>query len=263
MSIRNYIPNIVTCMNLVCGVVGIVFSFCGHLDYALYTMLCGAFFDFCDGFVSRALKAGSEFGKQLDSLSDVITFGLLPGLMFTMYMVLGSHAVHIWDLDAGGEVYDLGSAGDMASGGWSVWACIPLLLPVFAALRLAKFNVDAAQSMSFLGLATPASALLCGCLTYYIFGHPASFLAEWARGPVFLPLLSIILCALMVSRIPMFSLKINGGVSKKPLLIVAAAIIVFTIVLLCLGVHISLIATSLLALYPLYNIILYIFKGKN
>ncbi len=244
MSFKNHIPNAVTCMNLVCGVLGIVFAIYGRLDFALYAMLGGAVFDFCDGFVARTLKAGSDFGKQLDSLSDIITFGLLPGLMFTMYMVSAGDIIHL------GE-----TAFTAEPKGWSVWACVPLLLPVFAALRLAKFNIDAAQSTSFLGLATPASALLCGCLAYFIFGHPSSILAEWARGPIFLPLLSLILCALMVSRIPMFSLKFTSGVSKKPLFIVAAAIVVITVVLLCVGIHISLIAAIFLALYPLYNII--------
>ncbi len=253
-------------MNLVCGVVGIVFTICDRLDYGLYAMLGGAFFDFCDGFVARALKAGSAFGKQLDSLSDVITFGLLPGLMFTTYMVMGSNAVHVWDLGAGGEGYDLGTAGDITSG-WSVWVCVPLLLPVFAALRLAKFNVDEAQTTSFLGLATPASALLCGCLTWFVYGHPSSFLAEWARGPIFLPLLSLVLCALMVSRIPMFSLKINAAFSaspspKKAIVIAGIIILAIIVVLLCLGMHISLIATILLALYPLYNIVKNIFTER-
>ncbi len=239
-------------MNLVCGVVGIVFAICGRLDYALYAMLGGAFFDFCDGFIARALKAGSAFGKQLDSLSDVITFGLLPGLMFTIYMVSSRDIISVGEMDFTTEPK-----------GWSVWTCIPLLLPVFAALRLAKFNVDDAQTTGFLGLATPASALLCGCLTYFLYSHPSSILSEWAIGPIFLPLLSVVLCTLMVSRIPMFSLKFNAGVSKKPLFIAAVFIVVIMIVLLCLGMHISLIATILLALYPLYNIIRYIFKGKN
>ncbi len=238
MSIKKHIPNAVTCMNLVCGVLGIVFTIQGHLDYGLYAMLCAALFDFCDGFAARALKAGSEFGKQLDSLSDVITFGLLPGLMFSIYMVMGNGAVHIL-------------------------AFIPLLLPLFAALRLAKFNVDEAQGKGFLGLPTPASALLCGCLIWFVYGHPSSFLAEWAGGPVFLPVLSVVLCALMVSRIPMFSLKFTASTPKKPIIIVAAAIVVVVVVLLCLGMHISLIATILLTLYPLYNIIRALFSHRK
>ncbi|MCD8206635.1 MAG: CDP-alcohol phosphatidyltransferase family protein [Bacteroidales bacterium] len=257
MAVRNYIPNTVTCMNLVCGVVGIVFAIRGRLDFALYAMLGGAFFDFCDGFVARALKAGSAFGKQLDSLSDVITFGLLPGLMFTMYMVSAYGVIYVGEMDFTTEPI-----------GWSVWACVPLLLPVFAALRLAKFNVDEAQTTSFLGLATPASALLCGCLTYFVYGHPSSFLAEWARGPIFLPFLSLILCALMVSRIPMFSLKINAAAlaspSQKMTIVIAAAVIVaIIVVLLFVGIHISLIATILLTLYPLYNIVRAIKKPRN
>ena len=81
MKIIKHIPNTITSMNLLCGIMGVIFTFNGQLDVAFYLMLAGAACDFCDGLVARALKAYSELGKQLDSLADMVTFGVLPALM--------------------------------------------------------------------------------------------------------------------------------------------------------------------------------------
>jgi CDP-diacylglycerol--serine O-phosphatidyltransferase len=144
--------------------------------------------DFLDGFAARALKAYSEIGKQLDSLCDLVTFGVLPALILNRAML---------------------------SLTWSdsIVCYTPLLIAVFAALRLAKFNTDSEQSEQFKGLATPAAALICGALGYYVVVEPYGFLAEWSRSLYFIPCLSAVLCGLMISNVPMFSFKFKKGQS--------------------------------------------------
>ena len=135
MKIIRQIPNTITCLNLLCGVFGVLQALEGHLDIAFYLMLAGAACDFCDGLAARLLNAYSPMGKELDSLADLITFGLLPAVMLYKCM----------------DWYN-----------WGQWICyIPFIITVFSALRLAKFNVDDRQGENFIGLATPACAMIC------------------------------------------------------------------------------------------------------
>jgi len=181
MNIVKHIPNTITSMNLFCGLMGVIFTFKGEFDIAFCLMLAAALCDFCDGLAARALKAYSELGKQLDSLADMVSFGALPALMMHRLMLLTS--------------------------GESVWCYIPLLIAVFSALRLAKFNIDERQTENFIGLATPACAIICGSFACYVTNDPTSRLLEWASEPCFIPIGTLILCALLVSEIPMFSMK--------------------------------------------------------
>ena len=185
MKIIRHIPDTITSMNLLCGAVGVICAFEGRLESAFYLMIAAAVFDFLDGFAARALGAHTDIGKELDSLSDMVSFGLLPAIMLHRLMV--------------------------ETGNASAWSYIPLAIALFSALRLAKFNIDDSQKENFIGLATPACAMLCGALVHYICKTPDSFLAPWAGTRLFIPVLSLILCALLVSRIPMFSLKFKAG----------------------------------------------------
>ena len=186
MALRKHIPNIITSMNLVCGLVGVVFALRSRLDLAFYCMLAASVFDFLDGLAARLLGAYSDMGKELDSLCDLISFGFLPGLMLSALM----------------QIYSFTG---------SVLSWTPLLLTLFSALRLAKFNVDERQASGFLGLPTPAAALLCGALCCYCCHTPLEFLSTWVSGPVFIPLLTLCLCILLVSEVPMFSFKMHRG----------------------------------------------------
>ena len=183
MRIKNLIPNIITSMNLLCGVVGVILSLDGHLEGGFCLMLAAAVCDFFDGFAARLLNATSPVGKELDSLSDVVSFGVLPAIM--LYMVSGD--------------------------GVRFMKFFPLLLAAFSAYRLAKFNLDERQHDSFIGLPTPASAMICGSLACYVQSVPHSFLAGWTSSPFFIPLLTIVFCFLLVFEIPMFSMKFGGG----------------------------------------------------
>lgn len=189
MNIVKYIPNTITSMNMLCGVLGVIATFSGRLDAAFCLMLAAAVCDFLDGFSARLLKAYSDIGKELDSLSDMISFGVLPSLM--MYSLVNQ----------------------MNPGSWLRFA--PLAVAVFSGLRLAKFNVDERQTESFIGLATPSCAILCGSLAYYVTKCPQSTLAAWAGLKWSIPVMSVILSALLVSEIPMFSMKFKKGTDGK------------------------------------------------
>jgi CDP-diacylglycerol--serine O-phosphatidyltransferase len=128
---KKHIPNILTTMNLAVGSGGIFYVLTTDHNYAFYFVAFAGFFDFLDGFAARILKVQSDLGKELDSLADLISFGLLPAF-YMMKM-----------LDNGSEFY---------------W--IAILIVIFSALRLAKFNLDDSQSDSFIGLPTPANAIM-------------------------------------------------------------------------------------------------------
>ncbi len=222
-------------MNLLCGVLGVICVFSGESDTAFLLMLLAAICDFFDGFSARALNAYSSVGKELDSLADLVSFGLLPSLMLYRVMMVMSP-------DAGLLCY------------------IPLLIVMASALRLAKFNTDDRQSENFLGLATPASAMICGSLTYYILKDQNSFLTVWASGKVFVPLVSAILSVLMISELPMFSMKIKKGTQKNtPLyrmrISFVGAMAVSAVLVLLLGLNWSMIVLLVFVLYIIINVI--------
>jgi CDP-diacylglycerol--serine O-phosphatidyltransferase len=153
----------------------------GNYTGAFIFILLAACFDFIDGFVARLIKAYSSLGAQLDSLADLVSFGLAPG--FIVYSFLANSSVNV------------PYAADIPF--------IALFIPVFAALRLAKFNVDSRQTASFLGLPTPANGLFWGALI------PSIPLSETGHTffLFFIVLLIAVFCLLMISELPMFSLK--------------------------------------------------------
>ena len=185
MTLRKHIPNQITSLNLIFGLVGVVFALRNRLDMAFYCMLAASVCDFLDGLAARLLGAYSDMGKELDSLCDLVSFGFLPALMLCVLM----------------QLYRF----DESPVCW-----LPLALTLFSALRLAKFNVDERQTSSFLGLPTPAAALLCGALCCYCCHSPLEFLSTWVSG-AFIPLLTLCLCILLVSEVPMFSFKMHRG----------------------------------------------------
>ena len=176
------IPNIITCLNLYAGCLACMMALVyNHYTGAFLFILLASFFDFMDGFVARLLKAYSSIGAQLDSLADVVSFGAAPGFI----------------------IYSFLSASPVAISYASYIPFLAFLIPVFAAFRLAKFNVDKRQTSSFLGLPVPANGLFWGSLIPSIpllgSSHTVSAL--------FVVALIIIFCLLMVSELPMFSLK--------------------------------------------------------
>lgn len=225
-------------MNLLCGVVGLVFAFRGRPDIAFPLMLLGSVFDFCDGLAARALGAYSDMGKELDSLADLVTFGVLPSVM--LYNLMKS-----------------------CTFGDSIFCWVPLIIAVFSGLRLAKFNVDPRQHKSFLGLPTPACAVICGSLCYFIAEDPASFLCGWAAGNVFVPVLSVVLSFLLVSEIPMFSMKFSKDDDKTvkgKRLSFFVNILICVIIVVLTGLNWSAILLLAFTVYVLMNVAFAIFR---
>ena len=236
MGITRHIPNTITSMNLLCGALGVIFTFQGALDIAFYLMLAAAVCDFLDGFAARMLKAYSAMGKELDSLADLISFGLLPSLMLYRRLIEG------------------GMTG--------IWTYIPLLICVFSALRLAKFNVDDRQSENFLGLPTPACALWCGSLIYAA-DHGVMSMAGLLQDKNIILIASVILALLLVSEIPMFSLKFKKGSEYNRIRICFLAIVaVFAIATLVLRINWSYIILISFTAYILMNILTTLFSVK-
>ena len=239
MSIVKHIPNAITSMNLLCGIVGVICAVYGMPDYALILMVLAAVFDFCDGLAARLLKAYSPIGKELDSLADMVSFGVLPALV--MMNCMQEHGV-------------------------PVWLCyIALFIAVMSAVRLAKFNVDTRQTTDFLGVATPTCALLCASLASYIHGNPDSFLSGWAGTVWFLPLLSVVLGLLLVSEIPMFGMKVAPGhklLDAKRIVFLALAVVAVVLALV-IGKDVSLAILLVFSIYLIENLILYILPAKK
>jgi CDP-diacylglycerol--serine O-phosphatidyltransferase len=180
-----HIPNIITCLNLFAGCLSCVMALNGNYEGAFYFVVLAAIFDFFDGFCARLLKAFSPIGADLDSLADVVSFGLAPG--FVVYSFLTTATIG----------YSIGTE----------IAYFAFLIPIFSALRLAKFNIDTRQTTSFLGLPVPANGLFWTALIPSI----VPFLEN--NEILFSGLIVafiIVFCLLMVSEIPMFSLKFKN-----------------------------------------------------
>ena len=246
MSIRQHIPNCITSLNLLFGAGGVAFSFLGRPDLAFALMIAAAACDFLDGFCARLLGAYSDMGRELDSLADLVSFGVLPSVMLMNQM--RASAV----------------AGAPLAGTGISWLCfLPLLLAVASGLRLAKFNVDERQSHSFLGLPTPACALFCASLCYYVAAEPASRLALWCSAPLFLPGVALVLGGLLLSEIPMFSMKFSkedGKVLTVKRLIFLGGIALITALVLTAHANWALIVLLTFALYIVKNLVYALFR---
>ena len=232
MNFVKHIPNTITSMNLLCGALGVIFAFKGALDIAFYLMLAGAVCDFCDGFAARLLKAYSPMGKELDSLADLITFGFLPSIMLYRCM----------DLYHPGE-----------------WYCyLPLIIVVFSALRLAKFNIDERQSENFIGLATPACAMICGSFAYIAHFDINNIVGVFTESAWMIPAGSAILSLLLVSEIPMFSMKFKKGAASDlkwmRITFITVAVIALAVTLI-MGQHFSHAVLFIFLAYILLNLI--------
>lgn len=230
-------------MNLLCGVLGILSCLGGDVPTAFYLMLAASVFDFCDGLAARALHAYSPMGKELDSLADMVSFGVLPAVMTICFAQRSFEAFAF--------------SSEVSSALHAIVVCSPVVVAVFSGLRLAKFNIDERQGENFIGLATPAGAVLLASLVCFAMksdSAAAEWLSQWRTVTFLVPLLSVVIALLLVSEIPMFAMKIKKGRSLVSGLygklriaffagdvLIVAAVAVF-------GLHFS-IAFSLIFLY--------------
>ena len=197
--IRKHIPNFITCLNVVSGSLAVVFAIKGDLSVSVILIFLASIFDFLDGVAARLLNAYSPLGKELDSLADMISFGLAPGMIM---MVLLEYA--LFGINVRADTFSDLSLLEIT--------CIStaLLIPVFSALRLAKFNIDTRQTSSFIGLPTPANAILISSLALIAkFGRYFE-LDRFIMKPIVLVIITIFTSLLLVSEIPMFSLKFKN-----------------------------------------------------
>lgn len=197
-SIGRYVPNFITILNLVMGTMAILMAAEGRTGYAGVFIITAAVFDFLDGFTARLLKAWSETGKQLDSLADVVSFGVAPGMIAFILMKKSIPGLNL-------PLTEIHTS----FGNWLLLIS-PFLIPAFSALRLAKFNIDPRQSVNFLGLPTPANALLWasfGMITDFSLSREIPVLLFTTQNVL---VVVIIASLLLVSELPMFSLKFAG-----------------------------------------------------
>lgn len=259
-SIKKNIPNTITCLNLACGVLGILSCLNGDVAIAFYFMLAAAFFDFFDGLSARLLHASSQIGKELDSLSDLISFGVLPSVML---YCLANHSFEL----------ALDSYFNNSYTGKIIVVYSPVILAVFSGVRLAKFNLDHRQTDSFIGLATPAAAILVGAFVHYCYSLQASpencpAILDWTYLRFYLPIAVVILSWLIISEIPMFAMKIKPGVSifsgidgKIRIVFILFSLAIF-ITALIMKLNFALVPAGVFAFYIFLNLVMSIFKKK-
>jgi CDP-diacylglycerol---serine O-phosphatidyltransferase len=192
-----HLPNFITSLNLASGFISIIFILNGNLISASWMIAAAMIFDFLDGFTARALNAYSSIGKELDSLADVVSFGVAPGII--IYNLLNSALEH-----------NVNTVAGTVSFYFLLIPLIPALMPVCAALRLAIFNLDTTQASSFKGLPTPANALAVISIVIGSYYSGSEFLASFLKSPVLLIILTLTLSVLMVTRIPLMSLKFSS-----------------------------------------------------
>jgi len=233
---KRQIPNLITLCNLLCGVFSCIYAYEDTLHIAALFICLGIFFDFFDGMAARLLDVASPIGKELDSLADVVTSGVAPGMIF--YVILAQLSDIIW------------------------LKFSALLIPLFAAYRLAKFNLDTRQSHSFLGLPVPANALiLVGIALHYRLPYTNySLFSDGNHNMLAFILIAVSLITdiLMVSELPMFSLKFNfKDMSWKTNAVQYLFLLVcVAIVAICFATHIFWLSISFIILwYILLSII--------
>jgi CDP-diacylglycerol---serine O-phosphatidyltransferase len=204
-AIKRNIANFITCLNLLFGSIAIVFVFKNQLAEASWMIVFAATADFFDGMAARLLKSHSPIGKELDSLADVVSFGVAPGMI--LYQLIGTPPFN--------------------------W--IGLLIPVFAALRLAKFNIDTRQTFYFIGLPTPANALFIASFPLII-QHDSYwqsvYLSNISFVVWFFVCVALACSAIMVSPLKLFSLKIKNiswNSNKTRYIFLAVSLILFIV----------------------------------
>lgn len=205
--VKKHVPNAITCANLFSGCVGIVFAFSDNLVFAAYCIFLSAIFDFFDGFASRVLQAFSGIGKDLDSLADMVSFGFLPSaILYQLFL----RSPQQYPID-------------------SYLCFIAFAIAVFSALRLAKFNNDTRQAEIFIGLPTPANAILIASLPFVLQQYP--LVDHYILSRYTLTALTVVMSALLVAELPLMSLKFKPrdprNLYRYLLLLTSAILILF------------------------------------
>jgi len=231
------LANLFTAANMLCGFVAIILTLAGRIDIAPLFILGGAVLDFFDGFIARKLKIAGPMGKQLDSLADMITFGVAPGMLMLVMIILGIDISSLIPAEDGARVYqnDLSYFVYFQVAAWfqalvyevpnnfdasiKFLPFVAMVIPFFSMFRLAKFNIDENQSDKFIGVPTPLNTIFFLFFPLYF----AYNLQNWGHQPKFihalfdcytLSAISVLFSLLMVSNIPMIALKFKNWTWK-------------------------------------------------
>lgn len=234
--LKKNLPNILTLANLGSGALAIIAIFEGHYDLLIWLLAASLLFDLLDGMVARALKVHSELGLQLDSLADLVSFGLAPGFLWF-------------------KVFSMAEQG-----GEPIPAFLPyvaLLIPLFTALRLAKFNIDSRQSDNFIGMPSPANAILIYSLGLWALQTDNATTEAILMHPFLLTAISIASALLLTAEIPMLSFKVKDWSwqhNKGRIFLILAIVLLFALLRF----------RALAFVIPLYLLISLLFKpGKK
>ncbi|NQW36076.1 MAG: CDP-alcohol phosphatidyltransferase family protein [Flavobacteriales bacterium] len=201
MSVKQQIPNGLTLLNLLSGLVAVLFAAIGELEMAAYFVFLGIFFDYFDGFAARLLNVQGELGKQLDSLADVVTSGVVPGIV--MFQLLRQSL----------ELQDVIWFTSLEKMTWLPF--IGLIITLASAYRLANFNIDTRQTDSFIGLPTPALTLFVLSLPLILVYQPNQFIISLIENQYVLIAITLIGSYLMNANIAMFALKFKSFKLKE------------------------------------------------
>ena len=221
MQIKKHIPNAITLLNLASGLLAVIAIFKGYYDEAFIFVCLGIFFDYWDGFLARKLNVSGELGLQLDSLADMVTSGVVPGLMlFKLFENL--------QMDSSSPYY-------LTDETWYM-GFVPYLgfiVALASAYRLAKFNIDTRQTESFIGLPTPANALLIMSIPMIEYSGSFEWLIEALYNPFVLLGVTFLSAYLLNAEIPLFSLKVKDfSLANNKIQIVFLAVSIFLLFLL-------------------------------
>lgn len=245
-KIIRQIPNFITSLNLVSGSLATIFAIDGHLVWAAIFICAAAVFDFLDGFAARMLKAYSDIGKELDSLADVVSFGVAPGaILFTLleFSLFGKND----------PIYEI-------SAHWYEWLILfsSFLLPVFGAIRLARFNTNTANEDFFRGLPIPSNGIFWASLGLMLESPKYYDLLQLIYSTKNLVILAVFMAGMMVITMPMFSLKPHSfGIKEnwyRYLFLVLSLILIVIFNFYGLA--------FVIILYIILNLIFYLFNVK-
>lgn len=210
MNIKKHIPNFITLLNLFCGCLAVIFAVKNQLEIAAFFVFLGIFFDFFDGFAARMLKVQSELGLQLDSLADMVTSGVVPGIF--MYQLFNRSL----------GIHEKVNDGLSWSDSWHWFQSEVQWLPLFgllivlaSAYRLAKFNIDENQTSSFIGLPTPANTLLIISLPLILMYQGSDIVDAILLNKWFLIIMTLLSSFLLNANIPLFALKFKDWSFKN------------------------------------------------
>ncbi|MDG1330787.1 MAG: CDP-alcohol phosphatidyltransferase family protein [Crocinitomicaceae bacterium] len=255
------LPNLFTAANLLSGCIAIILAFAGRIDLAPFAIFAGALFDFCDGFIARKMGIQGEMGKQMDSLADMVTFGVAPGVI--IFVLLTMYCGHP---DFAGIIDIRRWVNWILDGEFRfAYPLIALVIPFFSLFRLAKFNLDTRQSESFIGLPTPANTLFFmsyPLVMYYSNGESEimNSLSAFMFHPISICVTIVVMSLLLVSEIPLFSLKFKSFGIKGNEIRYAFLLISLTFIIIFKAWSLALIVFLYLVLSIVEN---YVLKKKE